>query len=102
MDILHPVKAEPVDVPLYSQGVADVEDTGSRKKRKLIVMVVVPTLKEVDRMRKAELGYKEETKVFQVRLRRFIQQFKQIDECHAAHKYQKDRIDENQEKPNGI
>jgi len=103
MDILHSVKVEPVDVSLASQDLADVEDTGPRKKQKLIVMVVVPTLEEVDRMRKAELECKEETKVFQVRLRRFIQQFKQnIDEFHAAHKRKKERIDENQEKPIGI
>jgi hypothetical protein len=78
MDILNPVKVEPVDVSLPSQDLEDLEDTGPRKKRKLVVMVVVPTVEEVNRMRKAELGCKEETKVFQVRLQRFIRQFKNL------------------------
>ena len=70
--IMHTVKEEPVEVSLQRRSAED--DTGPRKKQRLAVMVVVPTLEEVDRRRKAELAFKQEAKAIQVRLRSIIQQ----------------------------
>jgi hypothetical protein len=60
------VKAEPIDVSLECEN--PVDDMGPSTKRRRMVMVVVPTLQEVNQNRAAKLGHKEESKVPQVRL----------------------------------